>query len=80
MNKTRKKIHVLLEDLRNSHNSLVNIDKMLESEKKNLEVVVTYNSELNKSMKIVQSKLSELRSKRDQLHYQCQNLHSMIKR
>ena len=80
MNKTRKKIDGYLEDLRNNQDSLVELEKKLENDSESLEMLVTHNSELQKNMKVVQSKISLLMNQRTMLGNNCRELHSMIKR
>ena len=80
MNKTRKKIDGYLEDLRNNQDLLVKVEEKLKSDSKKLEMLVTHNSELQKNMKVVQSKITLLKNQRSLLTNNCRELHSTIKR
>lgn len=80
MNKTRKKIDGYLEELRNNQDLLVKVEEKLQSDSQKLEMLVTHNSELQKNMKVVQSKITLLKNQRSLLTNNCRELHSMIKR
>ena len=80
MNKTRKKIDGYLEDLRNNQDFLVKVEEKLNCDSKKLEMLVTHNSELQRNMKVVQSKITLLRNQRSLLTNDCRELHSKIKR
>lgn len=80
MNKTRKKIDGYLDDLRNNQDFLRKVEGMLNCDSKKLEMLVTHNSELQKNMKVVQSKITLLRNQRSLLTNDCRELHSKIKR
>ena len=80
MNKTRKKIDGYLDDLRNNQDFLVKVEEKLNCDSKKLEMLVTHNSELQRNMKVVQSKITLLRNQRSLLTNDCRELHSKIKK